>query len=247
MTVHVNAAVFADETELADLTSIIDEIAGHPEGSHVMAIAPDDTPWGAEWPGLALVSRRRSILLPVVGAWPLGFGSSSLPEDLERTLPMDVVPALRSMRTETRRDGDVDSSYAIAGESMERIARIALAHVDRSDERLMRSLFPGQDSVSCEVGMEQDGTPIVWVETVSDMHRIHLPEGTGLGMMIEEPLLLMARRRNGFEIPDVGEPTIILSPMNNDEQGTSMEIEMPSAMEVLRIMTRWRGSDEDRR
>lgn len=244
MTVSVTAAVFADQEDLDDLEAITSGTEGHPEGSYVLAVGPDDTPWGASWPGLALVSGRRSVLIPVIGPWPLGFGSSDLVEDLERVTPAELIPALRSLRTQVRLDGDIDSSFTIAGESMERVAAVALAHIDRSDERLMRSIFPGSGTASCEVGMEEDGQPIVWVETADDMVRIHMPDPTSEGIMIEEPLLMTAHRKGGFMIEGLDENTIIMSPINNDEQGTTLEMEMPSPMEVLRIMAKWSRPDE---
>lgn len=245
MTAGITAAVFANQEDLDDLRAITSATEGHPEGSCVVVVRPDDTPWGASWPGLALVAGRRSVLLPVVGPWPLGFGSSALIEDLERIRPADLIPALRSLRTQIRLDGDIDSSFSIAGESMERIARIALAHIDRSDEDLMRMIFPGSGTASCEVGMEDDGRPIVWVETSSDMFRIHMPDMTREGIMIEEPMLATAHRKGGFAIEGLDQETIVISPMNNDEQGTSLEMEMPTPMEVLRIMARWSRPEGD--
>lgn len=231
------SAAYGPAVTIGDMASITDAAEGFPEGAHVLVVPPEDAPWGADWYGLALIVQDESVLMPVVGEWPLGPGRYTLPEDLEAVTPADLLPALRSIATGIRNPGDLDSSFEAANQSMERILTVALAYLAAEQSDLLAKADPGDGVLLCEVGMESDGSPIVWVES-DDMHRVGMPTDVVETLRSSEPLLMVAHSRDDYEMDEGIVPTVILSPLNNDEQGTSMEGTVPSPVEILRILGR---------
>jgi hypothetical protein len=227
---------------VADAAALIRDVRRHPEGAYVRTVGHEDAPWHREWDGLLLVSGRLSLLIPVIGEWPLGPGVPCETNDLGSVRPEDLLPCLERLLMETNDDAD-RPTFVAADASAARIVEAALPHVEWSSPELTSGLMPTERSIIAEVGLSERGVPILWIETKRRMLRIPLPERLTTGIMRDEPIILEAERRAEYEFADEGTPSVVLSPSYDDHSGRQVVVTVPDAIEILRMMSR-RGDDQ---
>ena len=234
------SAAYGPKLVFDDLDAILDSVVAFPDDAGVVLVKQADNPWGAGYPGLALTVHGASILLPVIGAWPLGGGEGHPPIDLALIGPQDLVPALRAIsKTYQGVRRNSQSSFTEANASMDEIVSFALAFWQSTDPAVANQFDQGEGEFLCEIGMADDGSPLIWIENGDDVHLIDLPPQSSDMLVVNQPLLLLAHERADYEIKGIGKPTVLLSALNSDDNGTSMEAQMPSPIDILRIIAAW--------
>lgn len=210
--------------------SIIEEASCADARPWVLVLRDGDAPWSDAWTALALCVGDRSLVVPHVGDWPVGA------EDPDAIAPDDLIASLRSTLLVPRNPVDP----GITSEGRDSLMRIATRHVLRAiaeGDPIPARLADASGRVTCEIGMDEDGSPIIWMLS-GRQHETHQLETSALDRAadLSEPLLLHVRPMSLIAdgLPD-GE-CVVLHPRCNDEAGITVEVDLPGPVDVMRYI-----------
>lgn len=214
---------------VGEVRSILDEAAAPDARPWILVLKEGDAPWSDAWTGLALCVGERSLIVPRVGAWPV--------DDLgdpDAITAEDLVAALRVMTLAPR--NPIDPGITPDGaDALRRIASRRVLEAVAEGDPVPARLAAGSGRVTCEIGMDEDGSPIVWMIS-SVPHETHQLERGAVDPRVDlaEPLLLSVRPMSLVvdHLPD-GD-CVVLAPRCNDEGGVTVEIDLPGPVEVMR-------------
>lgn len=215
---------------VGEARTIIQE-ASHPDARPwVLVLRPGDAPWSDGWPALALCVGDRSLVVPHVGVWPVAA------HDQHTITPDELIAALRTVILAPRNPLDP----GITTEGRDSLMRIASRHVLRAiagGDPVPAMLAGASGRVTCEIGMDEDGSPIVWMLS-GTQHETHQLETGALDRTadLSEPLLLHVRPMSlvADGLPD-GD-CVVLHPRCNEEAGITVEVDLPGPVDVMRYV-----------
>jgi hypothetical protein len=213
---------------VGEARSILDEASRPDARPWALVLRAGDAPWSDAWPALALCVGDQSLVVPHVGGWPVAA------EDPDMIAPSDLVAALRTVVLAPRNPIDP----GITAEGAESLRRTASRHVLRAmteGDPIPARLASGSGAVTCEIGMDEDGTPIVWMLSANQHEAHQLVAGArDRAPPLAAPQLLAVRSMSLMAdgLPD-GE-CVVLHPRCNDEAGISVEVGLPGPIDVMR-------------
>lgn len=191
----------------------------------------DDVPWHAR---VCLSSPNGVVALSVIGDWPLmgrtGDEALRAIATIISTFPRELNSGTFTWR----------SSASFSG-SCERIARDAvrdtiLHRFPDLDAAVDEQGMTGGDLV-CDVGMTDDGNPIVRVDTPSEMSMLTLSDELRTRIVAEEPLFVMDQISLAVSADGIGPIDVAFHPILNDEAGFVLTVPRLGPMDMLRSLS----------
>lgn len=191
----------------------------------------DDVPWHAR---VCLSTPSGVVALPVIGDWPLmgrtGDEALRAIATIISTFPRELNSHAFTWRSSARFSG-----------SCERIAKDAvhdtiLHRFSDLDDAVDEQGMTGGDLV-CEVGMTDEGDPIVRVDTPSEMSRLTLSEDLQARIVGEEPFFIMDNLSLEVAAEGIGPIDVAFHPILNDESGFVLTVPRLGPMDMLRSLS----------
>jgi hypothetical protein len=191
----------------------------------------DDVPWHDR---VCLISPNGVVALPVIGHWPL-MGASG-PEAV-RALATIISTSPRDTNTHaftwSSNRAFSDSCRRIAGDATR---ETSMRRMSDLDDAVDRDGLKGGDLV-CEVGMSDEGDPIVRVDTPMEMTRLTITDDLRSRIVSEEPMFLMDNLALDVVAADLGPVDVAFHPILNDESGFVLTVPRLGPMDILRSLS----------
>jgi hypothetical protein len=243
------AAVYGEPTAVRDVEAILDVAEHWSEDARLVVLHPYDDegeedeiqaehPWTTEWTGVAVVVHGAAVLVPVVGEWPFGPDRHADDVDPSTLTPADLVSALRRMTLHERDARDVGHRFAEHDASIQRILDLMIAHArtDPVNAAIVAECDDGDGTLLCELGMDEHGLPVLFMESASNQHDVDVDHAARLALSRIEPLCMTA---HGMERHLDGEKTsvVVLTPVRSMESLETMEGSVTDPVEIVRLLS----------
>ena len=191
----------------------------------------DDVPWHAR---VCLSSPSGIVALPVIGDWPL-----------METSGVEAVQTIATIISTSARVANSQaftwSSCGAFADSCERIAKDAvqdtiLHRFSDLDDAVDGEGMMGGDLV-CEIGMTDDGDPMVRIDTPSEMSMLTLSDDLRTRIVGEEPFFIMDNLSLDVAAEGIGSIDVAFHPILNDESGFVLTVPRLGPMDMLRSLS----------
>jgi hypothetical protein len=243
------AAVYGERIPIRDVETILDVAKRWSEDARLVVLSPyadeeDDDgiqaehPWATEWTGVAVVVHGAAILVPVVGEWPFGADRHADDVDVSTLTAEDLVEALRRMDLHERDPKDVGHRFAEHDASMQRTLDLMIAHAqsDPANAAIIAECDDGEGTLLCEMGMDEHGLPVLFMESASNQHHVEVDHAARLAVSRVEPLCMTA---HGMErhLDGVHMTVVLLTPMRSMEFLETLEGQVMDPIGIVRLLS----------
>lgn len=243
-----SCTVWADRLAARDIEAILDVAEAWSTDARLHVLSPyanDDVvddlssehPWSTEWTGVAIVVHGAAIVVPVIGEWPFGPDRHADDVDFSSLTAADLLKALQAITIEEADIEDAGRRFSAHDASMQRILDIMLAHA-QSDPRfapIIETCDDGMGELLCEIGMDEHGLPVLFMESDFDQYDIDVEHSARLALSRAEPLCLTAHSK-GMDLGEERVHAVVLTPVRSMESLETMTGTPIDTIEIIRIL-----------
>jgi hypothetical protein len=243
-----SCTVWADRLTARDIEAILGVAESWSDDVRLHVLSPyrdDDVddelssehPWSTEWTGVAIVVHGAAVLVPVVGEWPFGPDRHADDVDFSSVTATDLLTALQAITIEEADIDDAGRRFSAHDASMQRILDVMLAHA-HSDARfapIIERCDDGMGELLCEMGMDEHGLPVLFMESDCDQYDIDVEHSARLALSRAEPLCLTAKSM-GMDLGDERVHAVVLTPVRSMESLETMNGTPIDTIEIIRIL-----------